>query len=101
MVGISDGVPMLGVVTKRCKAIKESRNVFRITLTQGLNRQIRRMCKHYGYSVKKLERIRIMHLTSANLISGQYRELAEEELLYLYQALKIQLPDITSAQLIP
>ena len=101
MVGISGGVPMLGVVTKRCKAIKESRNVFRITLTQGLNRQIRRMCKHYGYSVKKLERIRIMHLTSANLIPGQYRELAEEELLYLYQILKIQLPDITPAQLIP
>ena len=87
MVGMSGGVPMLGVVTKRCETVKESRFVFRITLTQGLNRQIRRMCRHHGYRVEKLERVRIMHLTSTDLIPGQYRELTDNELLNLYQAL--------------
>ena len=87
MVGMSGGVPMLGVVTRRCETVKESRFVFRITLTQGLNRQIRRMCRHHGYRVEKLERVRIMHLTSTNLIPGQYRELTDNELLNLYQAL--------------
>ena len=87
MVGMSGGVPMLGVVTRRCETVKESRFVFRITLTQGLNRQIRRMCRHHGYRVEKLERVRIMHLTSADLIPGQYRELTDNELLNLYQAL--------------
>ncbi len=85
--GISSGVPMLGVVTKECKAVKESRFVFRITLTQGLNRQIRRMCKHYGYSVKKLERVRIMHVNLNGLAVGQWRGLAEEELSVLFQSL--------------
>ena len=87
MVGMSGGVPMLGVVTRRCETVKESRFVFRITLTQGLNRQIRRMCRHHGYRVEKLERVRIMHLTSTDLIPGQYRELTDNELLNLYQAL--------------
>ena len=85
--GISSGVPMLGVVTKECKAVKESRFVFRITLTQGLNRQIRRMCKHYDYSVKKLERVRIMHVNLNGLAVGQWRGLAEEELSVLFQSL--------------
>ena len=87
MVGMSGGVPMLGVVTRRCETVKESRFVFRITLTQGLNRQIRRMCRHHGYRVERLERVRIMHLTSAELIPGQYRELTDNELLNLYQEL--------------
>ncbi len=86
--GISDGVPMLGVVTKECLAVKESECVFRITLVQGLNRQIRRMCKHYDYSVEKLERVRIMHINLNGLSMGQWRELAEEELSELFQVLE-------------
>ncbi len=84
---ISSGVPMLGVVTKPCIAVKESRYVFTITLVQGLNRQIRRMCKHYNYKVEKLERIRIMHIKPTQLITGQWREFTSEELSNLYQVL--------------
>ena len=83
--GMSSGVPMLGVVTKQCKVVKESQYVFRITLVQGLNRQIRRMCKHYNFSVEKLERVRIMHVNLNGLAIGQWRELAEEELAGLFQ----------------
>ena len=86
--GISNGVPMLGVFTKACRVVKESRCVFRITLVQGLNRQIRRMCKHFGYSVEKLERVRIMHIDLNGLSMGQWRELAEDELSVLFQALE-------------
>jgi 23S rRNA pseudouridine2604 synthase len=86
--GISSGVPMFGIVTKKCKVVKESQTVFRITLVQGLNRQIRRMCKHYHYSVKKLERVRIMHINLNGLSMGQWRQLAEEELSKLVQVLE-------------
>lgn len=81
--GISGGVPMLGVVTQDCVAVKESMYVFRITLEQGLNRQIRRMCKHFHYSVEKLERIRIMHIDLDDLPLGQWRNLTEDELSVL------------------
>ena len=85
--GMSRGVPMLGVVTKQCKVVKESQYVFRITLVQGLNRQIRRMCKHYNFSVEKLERVRIMHVNLNGLAIGQWRELAEEELAAVFQSI--------------
>ena len=85
--GISSGVPMLGVVTKQCKAVKESQYVFRITLVQGLNRQIRRMCTHYNYGVEKLERIRIMHINLNELPVGQWRNFTEIDLSELYQVL--------------
>ncbi len=90
IVGISGGVPMFGVVTKKCKVVKESQFVFRITLVQGLNRQIRRMCKPYNYSVEKLERVRIMHinLNELGLATGQWRELAKEELSELVLVLE-------------
>ncbi len=81
--GISGGVPMLGVVTQDCVAVKESTYVFRITLVQGLNRQIRRMCKHFHYAVEKLERIRIMHIDLDDLPLGQWRNLTEDELSLL------------------
>ena len=58
---MSSGVPILGVTSKKCKVIKESTNVFRITLIQGLNRQIRRMCEHFNYEVTKLERVVFIH----------------------------------------
>ncbi|MFK7861438.1 MAG: 23S rRNA pseudouridine(2604) synthase RluF [Granulosicoccus sp.] len=86
--GLRRGVPMLGVVTKQCRVVRESNNVLRITLVQGLNRQIRRMCKHYGYSVEKLERVRIMHIDLNGLSVGQWRELTENELLRLIQVLE-------------
>jgi 23S rRNA pseudouridine2604 synthase len=84
---MADGVPILDTVTKPAKAVKVSKYVFRITLTQGLNRQIRRMCKTLGYEVEKLERIRIMNLHLMNLKQGEWRELTEDELIELKQNL--------------
>jgi len=92
MAGMRGGVPMLGVVTKQCKVIQESRFVFRITLVQGLNRQIRRMCKHFHYSVEKLERVRIMHIDLGDLSLGQWRELGADELAVLIEALDVKSP---------
>lgn len=84
--GISAGVPMLGVMTKKCKVSKVSPTVFNITLIQGLNRQIRRMCEHYGYEVTKLERVRIMNVGLKGLPVGEWRDLTEEELRVLLKA---------------
>ncbi|HFE9683643.1 TPA: 23S rRNA pseudouridine(2604) synthase RluF [Clostridium perfringens] len=78
--GMSNGVPILGTVTKKCLVKKESKNSFRIILTQGLNRQIRRMCEYFGYDVKKLERIRIMNVSIGNLKIGSWRYLTKKEL---------------------
>lgn len=86
--GLSNGVPMLGTVTKRCKVSREAPLVFRITLVQGLNRQIRRMCEHFGYAVTKLERIRIMHVRLKGLPLGDWRDLTEEELSQLMRAVE-------------
>ena len=91
---MSNGVPMLGRVTKACKVFKESAFVFRIILVQGLNWQIRRMCQHYHYSVKKLERIRIMHVDLKSLAAGQWRQLPEAELSKLVQVLEGPIHDI-------
>ncbi len=76
---MSKGVPVLGVMTKKCKVKQEGSNVFRITLIQGLNRQIRRMCEYFGYEVTKLERVRIMNITLKGLAIGDWRELDEQE----------------------
>ena len=78
--GMSNGVPILGTVTKKCLVKKESKNSFRIILTQGLNRQIRRMCEYFGSEVKKLERIRIMNVSLGNLKMGSWRYLTKKEL---------------------
>ncbi len=86
--GMSSGVPILGVNTKKCKIVAESPSVFRITLIQGLNRQIRRMCEHFGYQVLKLERVRIMDFTLKGIPMGEYRELKKHELEVLNQLLK-------------
>lgn len=77
---MSQGVEILDVVTKPCEVYKHSENVFRIILTQGLNLQIRRMCKALGYRVLKLERIRIMNVTLDGLERGQWRHLEKQEL---------------------
>lgn len=77
--GMAKGVPVLGVMTKKCKVVKESPLVFKITLIQGLNRQIRRMCEYFGFEVTKLERTRIMNITLKGLAIGDWRELTEQE----------------------
>lgn len=76
---MAKGVPVLGVMTKKCKVVKESPFIFRITLVQGLNRQIRRMCEHFGFEVTKLERVRIMNISLKGLPVGEWRELTPEE----------------------
>lgn len=78
--GMSSGVPILNTITKPCKVTKESSHVFRIILTQGLNRQIRRMCENFGYNVLKLKRVRIMNVTLDNLPTGSWRYLTPIEL---------------------
>ena len=74
------GVPILGTVTKPCRAWQVGRNTFRIVLTQGLNRQIRRMCEHFGYTVRRLRRERIINVTLEGLPVGRWRNLGREEL---------------------
>lgn len=76
---MQNGVPILGVVTRKCEVVKSGTHSFRIVLRQGLNRQIRRMCEYFGYNVTKLERIRIMHIKLGNIKTGQWRNLTEEE----------------------
>ena len=75
---MSDGVPMLGKITRKCVVEKVKTNQFKIILTQGLNRQIRRMCNHFGYKVVSLKRIRIMNI-KLDLPEGKYRLLNEQE----------------------
>ncbi|GGH14683.1 23S rRNA pseudouridine(2604) synthase RluF [Pedobacter zeae] len=77
---MSNGVPILGVNTRKCKVRQISTFVFNIILIQGLNRQIRRMCEHFGYEVNKLERIRIMNISLKGIPTGEFRELTEEEM---------------------
>jgi len=86
--GMAKGVPILGVNTKKCKVIQEATQVFRITLIQGLNRQIRRMCEHFGYEVTKLERVRIMNIGLKGLPVGEWRDLTESEMEIIYNLLE-------------
>lgn len=78
--GMSKGVPILGTITKPCKLIKQSNTEFKIVLTQGLNQQIRRMCEHFGYEVKALQRTRIMNIDMKGLQTGQWRLLTDDEI---------------------
>lgn len=77
---MSSGVRILGTVTKKCFVKKEGSKVFRIILTEGMNRQIRRMCEVFGYKVVKLERVRIMNIHLGNLKNGNWRDLTIKEL---------------------
>lgn len=83
---MSKGVPILNTVTKPCQVTMQSKMVFRIILTQGLNRQIRRMCEYLGYEVTKLKRNRIMSVRLAGLKSGQWRNLTQEEMADINRA---------------
>lgn len=78
--GMSNGVRILGTKTKRCKVEQLGTQLFKITLTQGLNRQIRRMCEHFDYRVVTLKRIRIMNVKVDGIKQGQWRHLSKEEL---------------------
>ncbi|HHX55101.1 MAG TPA: pseudouridine synthase [Clostridiales bacterium] len=77
---MSRGVPILDTVTRPCTVIPIDKYTFKIIITQGLNRQIRRMCEYFGYKVTKLRRIRIMNITLGNLQVGTYRNVTETEL---------------------
>ena len=77
--GMASGVRILGTVTKPCKVRRVGAATFRIVLTQGLNRQIRRMCSFFGYKVQRLQRVRIINLELGDLQPGQWRQLQPEE----------------------
>ncbi|WP_428742789.1 23S rRNA pseudouridine(2604) synthase RluF [Tenacibaculum sp.] len=77
---MSNGIPILGTMTKKCKVERINNITFKITLVQGLNRQIRRMCEYLGYEVIKLKRTRIMNVTLGNLKVGEWRELTSKEM---------------------
>ena len=82
-----NGVPILDTVTKKCEVEQIDTLQFRIVLTQGLNRQIRRMCEYLGYEVKKLKRIRIMNI-KLDLPIGKWRDLTDAEMAQLAQLLQ-------------
>lgn len=85
---MSEGVPILDTVTRRCKLKRTGKMSFNIILTQGLNRQIRRMCEYFGYKVVKLKRIRIMNIKLDNLKSGTYRNITKAEYNELIRGLR-------------
>jgi 23S rRNA pseudouridine2604 synthase len=80
--GMSKGVhlPELETTTKPCRTSRVGDRIFRIVLTQGLNRQIRRMCEAFGYEVRRLQRVRIINLKLGSLKIGEWRDLTAEEL---------------------
>lgn len=84
---MATGVEILDTTTLPCKVERISSNVFKIILTQGLNRQIRRMCSALGYNVKRLQRIRIMNIKIGNLKVGQWRDLTDKERTELFSLL--------------
>ena len=86
--GMSGGVPILDTVTKPCTIEQTGKCSFKIILTQGLNRQIRRMCEYFDYRVLSLKRVRIMHIQLGHLKPGTYRNLSEGELERLQTVLK-------------
>ncbi len=96
--GMGAGVPILGAVTKKCKVKREAPFVFRITLVQGLNRQIRRMCEHFGFEVTKLERIRIMNVSLKGLPVGEWRDLTDDELIELFKLIEDSSSEVKPAK---
>jgi 23S rRNA pseudouridine2604 synthase len=90
---MANGVPMMGVTTRKCKIVQEGPTVFRIVLVQGLNRQIRRMCEYFGYEVTKLERVRIMNISLKGLPLGDWRDLTETEMNTLYSLIESSVSD--------
>lgn len=85
---MASGVPILDTVTRKCEVEKIGKYKFRIVLTQGLNRQIRRMCEYFGYKVTQLMRVRVMNIELGNLKSGEYRKVTDDEIAQLYELIK-------------
>ena len=85
---MASGVPILDTVTRPCRVEKIGKYTFSIILTQGLNRQIRRMCEALGYQVRDLVRVRVMNIRLGSLKEGQYRKVTDEELEELYEMLE-------------
>ncbi|KZZ85381.1 pseudouridine synthase [Bacillus sp. SJS] len=92
------GVAILGTVTNPCKVSRISSDTFRIILTQGLNRQIRRMCKELGFYVTRLERIRIMNINLEGTELGEWRHLTDGEMLTLFEKLYGKTRETTSGK---
>ncbi|MNJ71636.1 Ribosomal large subunit pseudouridine synthase F [compost metagenome] len=88
---MSEGVRILGTMTRPCQVTRITERVFRIILTEGKNRQIRRMCSALGYEVRKLQRIRIMNIHLGNQATGSWRELTPQEKQELGAALNYDL----------
>ncbi len=88
LAGMAQGVPILGKMTKKCTVTRVTPFIFRIVLIQGMNRQIRRMCEHFGYGVKKLERVRIMNITLKGIPLGDWRQLEEDEVAQMMQMIE-------------
>ncbi|MFC4778918.1 23S rRNA pseudouridine(2604) synthase RluF [Paenibacillus sp. GCM10023252] len=85
--GMGEGVHILGSLTLPCEVTRVGDRVFRIILTEGRNRQIRRMCEAFGYQVRKLRRVRVMNIELGNLAAGQWRDLTEAERTELFTML--------------
>lgn len=85
---MSEGVPILDTVTRPCTITTTGKNSFRIILTQGLNRQIRRMCEYLGYRVVSLKRVRIMNIKIGKLNVGGYRKVSDKELEELMKSIE-------------
>ena len=85
---MAGGVPIMDTVTRPCQVEKLGKYKFKIILTQGLNRQIRRMCEALGYEVKELRRVRIMNIELGNLKPGEYRKVTDQELNELYELIR-------------
>ncbi|MCM3749464.1 23S rRNA pseudouridine(2604) synthase RluF [Paenibacillus pasadenensis] len=88
--GMSEGVRILGSMTLPCTVTRVSERVFRIVLTEGKNRQIRRMCSAFGYRVRRLQRVRIMNISLGSLPVGKWRDLTREELQELFTELQYE-----------
>lgn len=87
---MSSGVEILDTITKPCEVTAMSEHVFRIILTQGLNRQIRRMCAALGLRVVRLQRVRIMNIKLNGLKNGAWRNLSQQELVELHRTLDVR-----------
>lgn len=86
--GMAQGVPILDTITRPCTITQTGKYTFRIILTQGLNRQIRRMCEYFHYKVTKLKRVRILNLELGSLPLGKSRPATDEELTQLFKLLE-------------
>lgn len=86
--GMANGVRILGTITRKCVVEPLTKYTFRIILTEGMNRQIRRMCEAFGYQVVKLKRVRIMNIHLADLPTGAWRYLTSEEMNQLNELIK-------------